>query len=43
VRLDPFQAVSPGTPRARTWFMRDIRLFILGHFMLVAVAILGSI
>jgi len=24
-------------------FMRDIRLFILGHFMLVAVAIIGSI
>jgi len=28
---------------ARTGFMRDIRLFILGHVMLVAVAIIGSI
>jgi len=24
-------------------FMRDIRLFILGHVMLVAVAVIGSI
>jgi hypothetical protein len=30
-------------PDARMTFMRDIRLFILGHFMLVAVAIIGSI
>jgi len=24
-------------------FMRDVRLFIVGHLMLVAVAVLGSI
>jgi hypothetical protein len=33
---------EPGTPDARTLGMRDVRLFILGHLALVAVAILGS-
>jgi hypothetical protein len=28
---------------ARTEGMRDIRLFIVGHVMLIAVAILGSL
>jgi hypothetical protein len=32
-----------GTPPARTVGMRDIRLFILGHIALIAVAVLGSI
>jgi hypothetical protein len=43
VRHGWFQPVRPGTVDARTGFMRDIRLFIIGHVMLVAVAVLGSI
>jgi hypothetical protein len=34
----------PGTNAARTGRMsRDIRMFILGHLMLIAVAVIGSI
>jgi hypothetical protein len=36
------RGVTPGTPAARTIVMRDIRLFILGHIALIAVAVLGS-
>jgi hypothetical protein len=44
VRRREFRGVGPGTSRARTNNMsRDIRLFILGHVMLIAVAVLGSI
>ena len=51
----PGRRAEPGATRrvSRAWaghaemlvgsVMRDIRLFILGHFMLVAVAIIGSI
>jgi hypothetical protein len=35
--------VTPGTPAARSTGMRDIRLFILGHLALIAVAVLGAI
>jgi hypothetical protein len=28
---------------ARTWVMRDIRLFILGHLTLIAIALVGSL
>jgi hypothetical protein len=35
--------LGPGTEPARTGGMRDIRLFVLAHLMLVAVAVLGSI
>jgi hypothetical protein len=30
-------------PHARTSGMRDIRLFILGHLALIAVAVVGSL
>jgi hypothetical protein len=43
VRPEPIRGVPPGTVDARTSDMRDIRLFIVGHLMLIAVAILGSI
>jgi hypothetical protein len=33
----------PGTLSARTESMRDIRLFIVGHVMLIVVAVIGSI
>lgn len=35
--------VEPGTPPARTIPMRDVRLFVIGHLMLLVVAIVGSI
>jgi len=34
---------EPGTADARTGGMRDIRLFIVGHLALVAIAVLGSL
>lgn len=37
------RGVPPGMKDARTSVMRDIRLFIVGHLMLIAVAVLGSI
>jgi hypothetical protein len=44
VRRVAFRAVRPGTSRAFSPGMhRDIRLFLLGHVMLIAVAVLGSI
>jgi hypothetical protein len=43
VRHDRVRALAPGTEPARSAAMRDIRLFILGHLMLVAVAVLGSL
>jgi hypothetical protein len=43
VRRSRIRVLEPGTKPARTAGMRDIRLFILGHLALVAVAVLGSI
>jgi hypothetical protein len=43
VRRGRIRALGPGTEPARSTGMRDIRLFILGHLMLVAVAVLGSL
>jgi hypothetical protein len=43
VRQPKIRVVTPGTVDARTECMRDIRLFIVGHVMLIAVAVLGSI
>jgi hypothetical protein len=43
VRRRGIRALEPGTAPARSSGMRDIRLFILGHLMLVAVAVLGSL
>ncbi|HUJ63655.1 MAG TPA: hypothetical protein VLX92_34385 [Kofleriaceae bacterium] len=37
------RGIPPGTRPARTGVMRDIRLFVIGHLMLIAVAILGSL
>jgi hypothetical protein len=43
VRRRRFRALEPARSLLVTSAMRDIRLFILGHLMLVAVAVLGSI
>jgi hypothetical protein len=42
--LAPLRAQSLGTPTA-SWacIMRDIRLFIAAHLILVAIAVVGSI
>jgi hypothetical protein len=43
VRHGWVRGLGPGTGDARTYGMRDVRLFILGHIALVVVAVLGSI
>jgi hypothetical protein len=34
--------IDPGTPRVSTRLMR-VRLFVIGHLMLVVIAIVGSV
>jgi hypothetical protein len=36
------QPVDPGTPRDSTRGMR-VRLFVIGHLLLVTIAVIGSI
>jgi hypothetical protein len=43
VRQRAISRISAGTNPARYPVMRDVRLFVLGHFILLAVAVLGSI
>ena len=38
-----FRSAEPGTGPARSVYMRDVRLFIFGHLMLLVVAVVGSL